>query len=117
MLDLPAPSERIVLTDDQMRALAARDGVAQVCMYDGFLKKGGGATVDDAVRHIMHMIDVMGVSHVGIGTDFDGGGGVPGLEDASWLVTLTRRLAANGLTDNDLKKVWGENFLNVWNKA
>lgn len=105
------------LTDDQMRALAARDGVAQVCMYDGFLKKGGGATVDDAVRHIMHMIDVMGVCHVGIGTDFDGGGGVPGLEDASWLVTLTRRLAANGLTDNDLKKVWGENFLNVWNKA
>lgn len=105
------------LTDDQMRALAAKDGVAQVCMYGGFLKKGGDATVIDAVKHVMHMIDVMGIGHVGIGTDFDGGGGVPGLEDASWLVSLTRRLIANGLSDNDLKMIWGLNFLNVWKKA
>lgn len=105
------------LTDDQMRALAAKDGVAQVCMYGGFLKKGGDATVLDAVKHIMHMTDIMGIDHVGIGTDFDGGGGVPGLEDASWLVSLTRRLAAEGLTDSDLARIWGLNFLNVWKKA
>ena len=86
------------LTDEQMRALASSGGVAQVCLYSGFLKKGGNATIDDAVRHIMHMIDVMGVDHVGIGSDFDGGGGLPGLEDASWFVTLTERLMAEGLT-------------------
>ena len=103
------------LTDDQMRALAASDGVAQVCLYSGFLKKGGNATVIDAVRHIMHMIDVMGVDHVGIGSDFDGGGGLPGLEDASWFVSLTERLMAEGLTDSDLSLVWGLNFLRVWN--
>lgn len=103
------------LTDDQMRALAASDGVAQVCLYSGFLKKGGNATVIDAVRHIMHMIDVMGVEHVGIGSDFDGGGGLPGLEDASWFVSLTERLMAEGLSDNDLSLVWGLNFLRVWN--
>ncbi len=103
------------LTDEQMRALAAAGGVAQVCLYSGFLKKGGNATVEDAVRHIMHMIDVMGVEHVGIGSDFDGGGGLPGLEDASWFVSLTERLMAEGLSDSDLSLVWGLNFLRVWN--
>lgn len=102
------------LTDEQMRALASSGGVAQVCLYSGFLKKGGNATIDDAVRHIMHMIDVMGVDHVGIGSDFDGGGGLPGLEDASWFVTLTERLMAEGLSDDDLSLVWGRNFLSVW---
>lgn len=102
------------LTDEQMRALASSGGVAQVCLYSGFLKKGGNATIDDAVRHIMHMIDVMGVDHVGIGSDFDGGGGLPGLEDASWFVTLTERLMAEGLSDDDLSLVWGCNFLSVW---
>lgn len=102
------------LTDEQMRALAASGGVAQVCLYSGFLKKGGNADVTDAVRHIMHMIDVMGIEHVGIGSDFDGGGGLPGLEDASWFVSLTMRLMAEGLSDEDLSLVWGGNFLNVW---
>lgn len=102
------------LTDDQMRALARSGGVAQVCLYSGFLKKDGNATVEDAVRHIMHMIDVMGVNHVGIGSDFDGGGGLPGLEDASWFISLTERLMAEGLSDSDLSLVWGANFLKVW---
>ena len=102
------------LTDEQMRALASSGGVAQVCLYSGFLKKGGGATVEDAVRHIMHMTDVMGIEHVGIGSDFDGGGGLPGLEDASWFVSLTMRLMAEGLSDQDLSLIWGRNFLRVW---
>ena len=102
------------LTDDQMRALARSGGVAQVCLYSGFLKKDCNATVEDAVRHIMHMIDVMGVDHVGIGSDFDGGGGLPGLEDASWFISLTERLMAEGLSDSDLSLVWGANFLKVW---
>lgn len=102
------------LTDDQMRSLAKSGGVAQACLYSGFLKKDGNATVNDAVRHIMHMIDVMGVHHVGIGSDFDGGGGIPGLEDASWFITLTERLMAEGMSDDDLSLVWGRNFLRVW---
>ena len=102
------------LTDDQMRALAAAGGVAQVCLYSGFLKKGGNATVTDAIHHIMHMIHVMGINHVGIGSDFDGGGGLPGLEDASWFITLTERLMAEGLTDADLSRLWGLNFIDVW---
>jgi microsomal dipeptidase-like Zn-dependent dipeptidase len=85
-------------------------------MYDGFLKKGGGATVVDAVRHLMHMIDIMGIEHVGIGTDFDGGGGVPGLSDATWLVSFTGRLISEGLTPYELTRIWGANFLSVWQR-
>lgn len=102
------------LTDNQMRALAAKGGVAQVCLYSGFLKKGGGATVDDAVKHIVHMVDVMGIDSVGIGSDFDGGGGLPGLEDASRFNSFTRRLMREGFSDDDLSKIWGRNFIRVW---
>lgn len=104
------------LTDDQLRALAASGGVAQVTLYPGFLRaeeEGVPATVDDAVRHLMHMIDVAGIDHVGIGTDFDGDGGVPGCASASDLTGFTRRLLAEGLTHDDLRKVWGANFLRV----
>lgn len=102
------------LTDDQMRALASTGGVAQLCLYSGFLRKEGRATIEDAVRHILYMIEVMGVEHVGIGSDFDGGGGVLGLEDASSLTALTSRLMAHGLTERELSLIWGENLLRVW---
>ena len=85
-----------------------------MCLYSGFLKKSGTATIDDAVRHIMHMTDVMGINHVGIGSDFDGGGGIQGLEDASWFIRLTEKLMAEGMSDDDLSLLWGRNFLRVW---
>ena len=68
----------------------------------------------EIIDHIDHAVDICGVDHVGIGSDFDGGGGLPGLEDASWFVSLTGRLMAQGLSDYDLSLVWGGNFLNVW---
>lgn len=104
------------LSDQAMRDLAQSGGVAQVCLYSGFLKKGGQATVSDAVRHIVHMIEVMGPDHVGIGSDFDGGGGMPGLEDASWLISLTARLLAEGLDESVLARLWGLNFVRVWQR-
>lgn len=103
------------LSDDQLRALAKAGGVAQVTLYHGFLRleNDGEATIDDAVRHLMHMIDVAGIHHVGIGTDFDGDGGIRGCACASELINFTRRLMAEGLTTDDLRLVWGENFLRV----
>ena len=102
------------LTDDQLRALAAAGGVAQCTFYCGFLRTDEeNATLDDAVAHMLHMIKVAGVDHIGIGTDFDGDGGVPGLASASELINLTRRLQAEGFTDHDLEKLWGGNFLRV----
>ena len=102
------------LTDDQMKTLAAHNGVAQVCLYGGFLRKGGNATIRDAVRHITYMAGIMGTDHIGIGSDFDGGGGICGLEDASGLLNLTRMLMAEGFSNEELAKIWGGNFLSIW---
>jgi microsomal dipeptidase-like Zn-dependent dipeptidase len=105
------------LTDDQLRTLAARGGVAQVTLYNGFLRTDGSATIDDAVRHLLHMVEVAGIDHVGIGTDFDGDGGVMGLAHAGELINLTRMLLREGYSEADLRKLWGENFLRVMHQA
>lgn len=101
------------LTDDQMRALAQKGGIAQVTLYKGFLRKDGEADILDALRHLNHMVDVMGVEHVGIGTDFDGDGGIPGCASASELINFTRHLLAQRYSEADIAGIWGGNFLRV----
>ncbi len=105
------------LTDEQMRALAKAGGVAQTTLYLGFLRTAGEATVLDAIAHLNHAIDIMGIDHVGIGTDFDGDGGVPGFADASETLAFTRHLLARRYSEQDIQKIWGGNFLRVMNKV
>lgn len=101
------------LTDDQMRALAQKGGVAQVTFYNGFLRTDQQASILDAIAHLNHMVKVMGIEHVGVGTDFDGDGGVPGLASASELINFTRRLLRERYSEEDLRLIWGGNFLRV----
>jgi microsomal dipeptidase-like Zn-dependent dipeptidase/gamma-glutamyl-gamma-aminobutyrate hydrolase PuuD len=101
------------LTDDQMRALARRGGVAQVTLYSGFLRREGEASILDAMAHLRHMVEVMGVDHVGIGTDFDGDGGIVGCANASELIQLTRHMLRMQFTEEDIRLLWGGNFLRV----
>jgi membrane dipeptidase len=74
------------------------------------------ATVQDVVDHIDHIVDIAGIDHVGIGTDFDGGGGVDGCFDASELPNITIELVRRGYTEEEIIKVWGGNFLRVLRK-
>ena len=101
------------LTDDQMRALASKGGVCQITLYHGFLRADdqGEATILDAIAHLEHAIKIMGIDHVGLGTDFDGDGGVCGLADASELINFTRQLLARHYSERDIQKIWGGNFL------
>ncbi len=106
------------LTDEQMRKLAAKGGVMQVTLYHGFLRKETAAsaqqaTIVDAMQHLEHAIHVMGIDHVGLGTDFDGDGGISGLRDASELLQFTRQLLARHYSERDIQKIWGGNFLRV----
>lgn len=101
------------LDDEQLKAIARKDGVVQVCMYDGFLRKNGGASIADVIEHLNHMVNIMGIEHVGFGTDFDGDGGVKGCDDSSELINLTRRLLQERYSENDIRLIWGENFLRV----
>ena len=105
------------LTDDQMRALAQKDGVAQTTVYGGFLRADGQATIIDAVEHLCHAAKVMGVEHVGLGTDFDGDGGVPGLADASEVINFTRHLLRRQFSEDDIRLIMGGNFLRAMAQA
>ena len=101
------------LTDEQMKRLASKGGVMQVTFYEGFLRQDAKASLMDAIEHINHAVNIMSIEHVGIGTDFDGDGGVPGLAHAGELINLTRSLLRERYSEADLRLLWGENFLRV----
>lgn len=105
------------LTDDQLRAIAARGGVVQVCLYNEFLRDDGRATITDIVAHIRHIAAIAGIDHVGIGSDFDGGGGIPGCNGSNELINVTKALLEAGFTEAGLEKITGGNFLRVMQTA
>ena len=73
-----------------------------------------GPNVADFANHIDHAVKVAGIDHVGISSDFDGGGGITGWRDASETVNVTAELIKRGYTEAQIKKLWGENLLRVW---
>lgn len=101
------------LTDETIRAIAASGGVVQICAYGGFLKDADGATIHDLVAHIEHVISLTGYNHVGIGSDFDGGGGVEGFDGANDFMSVTIELLRNGHSSADVAKIMGGNILRV----
>ena len=101
------------LTDEQLKALARKNGVVQLCLYGGFLRSDRPATICDAIEHLHHIVNLIGVEHVGIGTDFDGDGGIIGCNDSSELINFTRRLLYERYSESDIRLIWGGNFLRV----
>lgn len=146
------------LDDEQLRAIAANGGVAQMVALDTYVKpltpeqealrdrirKEMGienaairaamsaekeaeysqrlkalwemaprATVSDFVDHIDHAVKIAGIDHVGIASDFDGGGGVDGWDDASQTLNVTRELVRRGYSGKDIEKIWSGNLLRV----
>lgn len=75
------------------------------------------ATVKDVVDHIDHVVQVIGVEYVGIGTDFDGGGGVEGCKTVAEMKNITVELLRRGYTRVDLAKIWGGNVMRVFKEA
>jgi membrane dipeptidase len=75
------------------------------------------ATVKDVVDHIDHVVQVIGIDYVGIGTDFDGGGGVDGCRSASEMKNITIELLRRGYAKKDITKIWGGNIMRVLGKV
>ena len=71
------------------------------------------ATVKDAVDHIDHIVELIGIDHVGIGTDFDGGGGLEDCLDVSQMGNITLELVRRGYSEKEIKKIWGGNLTRV----
>jgi len=71
------------------------------------------ASISDFADHIDHAVKVAGIDHVGIASDFDGGGGIAGWKDASETANLTAELVKRGYSAEDIAKIWGGNLLRV----
>jgi membrane dipeptidase len=74
-------------------------------------------TVSTIVDHIDYAVNLIGIDHVGIGTDFDGGGGVPGFNDASEALNVTVELVRRGYSEEQIRKIWGGNLLRAWREV
>lgn len=72
------------------------------------------ATVADLVDHLDHIVNLIGIDHVGIGTDFDGGGALSDCFDVSEIENITRELVRRGYSKRDIRKIWSGNFLRVF---
>jgi membrane dipeptidase len=108
---LPATFKGVL--DDAHRLAAAARGE-----YTGIaLETVPRATIEDYLDHIDIVIEVVGVDHVGIGTDFDHGAGIIGFKDASEAPNLTRGLLARGYSAEDVAKIWSGNFMRVLRAA
>lgn len=100
-------------TDDDASRLTGEAREAYNEEMEQAVAEATTATVSDFIDHIDHIVAVAGVDHVGIASDFDGGGGIDGWEDASATLNVTKELVRRGYSEEDIAKIWGGNLLRV----
>jgi membrane dipeptidase len=105
------------MDDEQLMALRDNGGVVQIVAFNTYLKEGGGASVTELVDHIDHAVQLIGVDHVGISSDFGGGGGVTGWNGADETFNVTLELVRRGYSEEDIAKLWGANVLRILEAA
>ena len=101
---------------DQMEDAGLEPGTREgVLWFEEHRKANPVGTIDDVVMHINHVVDLVGIDHVGLGSDYDGVFSLPsGLQDVSTYPDLVFELLAEGYSDEDIRKILGENALRVW---
>ena len=105
--------------DEQLNWIKENGGVIQTTALGFFLtdREDPPANMDDFIDHIDYMIDKIGIDHVGISSDFDGGGGIVGWEDTSETMNVTSALRERGYSESEIAKLWGGNLLRVLNEV
>ena len=81
---------------------------------DAKFPAAGRANVKDMVNHIDYAVKLIGIDHVGISSDFDGGGGIDGWNSAAETFNVTLELVRRGYTEQQIGKIWSGNLLRVW---
>ena len=89
----------------------------QLAEIDAKFPPAGRATVKDFVNHIDYAVKLIGIDHVGISSDFDGGGGVDGWNSAAEAFNVTLELVRRGYTEEQIGKLWSGNLLRVWGEV
>ena len=107
------------LKDEQIKALANKDGVIGITFVPDFLTQEKRKTsVKDVVKHIDYLVEKVGVDYVGLGSDFDGTGDLPlGLEGVDKIPNLTEELLDRGYKEREIEKILGGNFLRVFKEV
>jgi membrane dipeptidase len=100
--------DRELLSDDEMDQLRN--------MWDEINRKYPApmATVSDLIDHIDHIVNLIGIDYVGIGTDFDGGGALEDCYDVTQMGNITLELVRRGYSKKDIEKIWSGNFMRVF---
>ena len=103
------------LDDEQLGWVKQNGGVIQTTALGSFLtdRKDPPPNMNDFMDHIDYMVEKIGIDHVGISSDFDGGGGIVGWNDASETMNVTAALRERGYTELEIEKLWGGNLLRV----
>jgi len=101
------------LSDELLLRVRDNGGVVQTVAFDAYVSETPPATVADLVDHIDYMVDLIGIEHVGISSDFDGGGGIEGWNDASETFNVTLELVRRGYSEEEIELLWGGNLLRV----
>jgi len=103
------------LDDEQLEWVKQNGGVIQTVALGSYLtdREDPPANIEDFINHIDYMVDKMGIDHVGISSDFDGGGGIVGWKDASETQNVTSALRNRGYSDEEIAKIWGGNLMRV----
>ena len=105
------------MSDEAMMALKDTGGVINIVALDSFLKRGENVGVADLVDHIDYAVQLIGIDHVGISSDFDGGGGIIGWDDASESPNVTLELVKRGYSESEIEQLWSGNYLRAWKEA
>ena len=100
-------------TDAKLYAMDAATEAVYMERIKPMFDMAPAASVADYADHIDYAVKIMGIDHVGIASDFDGGGGIAGWEDASKTPAVTAELVARGYNEADIAKIWGGNLLRV----
>lgn len=106
------------LDDEQLRAVAENGGVVQTVALGAYVRRESeAASVSDLVDHVDYMVNLIGIEHVGISSDFDGGGGIEGWQDASETFNVTLELVRRGYSEEEIAQIWSGNLLRTLDRA
>ncbi len=101
------------LSDELLLRVRDNGGVVHVTALGAYVSDTEPATVADLVDHVDYMVDLIGIEHVGISSDFDGGGGIEGWSDASETFNVTLELVRRGYSEEEIEMLWSGNLLRV----
>ncbi len=106
------------LADEQIIALAEKDGIIGINFCPSFLNKSGNADIKDVIKHINYIKGLVGIDYIGLGTDFDGIKNTPtGLNDISDIFKLKKELKKNGFSAKDIAKLFQKNWLRIFKEV